>query len=57
MNTKCDDSKLEMTIFRATVFIAEAAWDVRKGSLHFVGLQWRQSGKKSSPFKGSMTLA
>jgi len=46
-----------MTIFRATIFITGGAWNVRKGRLYFVGLQWRQSGKKSSPFKGSMTLA
>jgi len=46
-----------MTIFGATVFIAGGAWNVRKGRLHFVELQWRHSGKKSSPFKGSMTLA
>jgi len=46
-----------MTIFGATIFIAGGAWNVRKGRLHFVGLQWRQSEKKSCPFKGSMTLA
>jgi len=57
MNTKCEDCKLEMTIFGATVFIAGGAWNVRKGRFRFVELQWSHSGIKSSPFKGSLTLA
>jgi hypothetical protein len=39
-----------MTNFMATIFTAGGAWNVRKGRLHFVGLQWRQIGEKEQSF-------